>query len=101
LLLLCRSCFPSQTKDEVTDVVVKQLRAALGDRIYVQGIIDTEDSSIAEAIVKVGFWRRETQWVLLRDKFDLNVPKIDDELCSLSGVGPKMTFPALQIAWHV
>ncbi len=54
----------SQTKDEVTDAAVKQLRAALGGSISVQGIIDAEDSTIAEAIAKVGFWRRKTQCVL-------------------------------------
>ncbi len=54
----------SQMKDEATDTAVKQLRAALGGYISVQGIIDTDDSSISEAIAKVGFWRRKTQCVL-------------------------------------
>ncbi|KAK0225080.1 DNA glycosylase [Armillaria nabsnona] len=96
----------SQTKDEVTDAAVKQLRAALGGSISVQGIIDAEDSTIAEAIAKVGFWRRKTQYVKqtairLRDEFDSDVPKTVDELCSLPGVGPKMAFLALQIAWNL
>ncbi|KAK0474835.1 DNA glycosylase [Armillaria novae-zelandiae] len=96
----------SQTKDEVTDTAVKQLRAALGGSISVQGIIDADDSSIAEAIAKVGFWRRKTQYVKqtairLRDEFDSDVPKTVDELCSLPGVGPKMAFLALQIAWNL
>ncbi|KAK0210186.1 DNA glycosylase [Desarmillaria ectypa] len=96
----------SQTKDEVTDAAVKQLRAALGGSISVQGIIDAEDSSISEAIAKVGFWRRKTQYVKqtairLRDEFDSDVPKTVDELCSLPGVGPKMAFLALQIAWNL
>ncbi|KAK0496270.1 DNA glycosylase [Armillaria luteobubalina] len=96
----------SQTKDEVTDVAVKQLRAALGGSISVQGIIDAEENGIAEAIAKVGFWRRKTQYVKqtairLRDEFDSDVPKTVDELCSLPGVGPKMAFLALQIAWNL
>ncbi|KAK0185841.1 DNA glycosylase [Armillaria mellea] len=96
----------SQTKDEVTDTAVKQLRVALGGSISLQGIIDAEDSSIAEAIAKVGFWRRKTQYIKqtairLRDEFDSDVPKTVDELCSLPGVGPKMAFLALQIAWNL
>ncbi|KAK0227806.1 hypothetical protein IW262DRAFT_556820 [Armillaria fumosa] len=55
----------SQTKDELTNAVVKQLRAALGGSISVQGIIDGEDSSIVKAIAKVEFWRRKTQWSCL------------------------------------
>lgn len=35
----------------------------------------------------------------LRDDFDSDVPKTVDELCSLPGVGPKMSFLTLQIAW--
>lgn len=35
----------------------------------------------------------------LRDNFNSDVPKTVDELCSLPGVGPKMAFLALQIAW--
>ena len=37
----------------------------------------------------------------LRDEFDSDVPKSVDELCSLPGVGPKMAFLALQIAWNL
>ncbi len=37
----------------------------------------------------------------LRDEFDSDVPKTVDELCSLPGVGPKMAFLALQIAWNL
>lgn len=37
----------------------------------------------------------------LRDDFDSDVPKTVDELCSLPGVGPKMAFLALQVAWNL
>ena len=37
----------------------------------------------------------------LRDDFDSDVPKTVDDLCSLPGVGPKMAFLALQIAWNL
>jgi endonuclease III len=53
----------SQTKDEVTDAAVQNLRKALGGSITVEGIIEAEDGVIAEAIGKVGFWRRKTGYV--------------------------------------
>lgn len=37
----------------------------------------------------------------LRHEFDSDVPKTVDELCSLPGVGPKMAFLALQVAWKL
>jgi len=37
----------------------------------------------------------------LHDDFDDDIPKTVDELCSLPGVGPKMAFLALQVAWKL
>ncbi len=37
----------------------------------------------------------------LKDEFDSDVPKTVDELCSLPGVGPKMAFLFLQVAWNM
>jgi len=96
----------SQTKDEVTDAAVAKLRVALGGSITIEAIIDADENTISECINKVGFWRRKTQYikqamVLLRDKFDSDVPKTVDELCSLPGVGPKMSFLCLQSAWNI
>ncbi|KAI3615919.1 dna-(apurinic or apyrimidinic site) lyase [Moniliophthora roreri] len=96
----------SQTKDEVTDAAVSQLRTALGGSISVEGVIAADEATVSNAIGKVGFWRRKTQYlkqaaVRLRDEFDSDVPKTVDELCSLPGVGPKMAFLALQVAWNL
>ena len=125
----------SQTKDQVVDAAVSKLQAALGGSLSIQGMIDAEEETIAEAIAKVGFWRRKTgfaafltlvplfcsfcshpflkRWyksfnrylkkaaLKLRDEFDSDLPKTVDELCSLPGVGPKMAFLALQIAWDL
>ncbi|KAG1749554.1 DNA glycosylase [Suillus lakei] len=96
----------SQTKDEVTDAAVKKLRAAVGGTLSVAAIISAEDSTIADAIAKVGFWRRKTGYIKkaalrLRDDFDSDVPKTVDELCSLLGVGPKMAFLTLHVAWNL
>lgn len=116
----------SQTKDEVTDVAVKKLRASVGGVLSIEAVIAAEESTISEAINKVGFWRRKTGWEKeaklcmghlplftsqssyikqaakkLRDDFASDLPKTVDELCSLPGVGPKMAFLALQSAWNL
>jgi len=39
--------------------------------------------------------------IRLRDDFKSDVPDTVDALCSLPGVGPKMAFLALQIAWNM
>ena len=51
----------SQTKDEVTDAAVAKLRTALGGSISVESVLVANESTIADAIGKVGFWRRKTQ----------------------------------------
>ncbi|KAI0695109.1 DNA glycosylase [Cerioporus squamosus] len=96
----------SQTKDEVTDAAVAKLREAVGGTLSVDAILQADESVISEAICKVGFWRRKTQYIKqaaqkLRDEFGSDVPKTVDELCSLPGVGPKMAFLALQVAWKL
>ncbi|KAF8232589.1 DNA glycosylase [Tricholoma matsutake] len=96
----------SQTKDEVTDAAVSKLRTAIGGSLTVDGILNADETTISEAIAKVGFWRRKTEYIKktarrLRDDFDSDVPKTVDELCSLPGVGPKMAFLLLQVAWNL
>ncbi|KAI0925742.1 hypothetical protein AcW1_008095 [Taiwanofungus camphoratus] len=96
----------SQTKDEVTFAAITKLREAVGGSLSVDAVLKADESTISEAICKVGFWRRKTQYIKqaaqrLRDDFGSDVPKTVDELCSLPGVGPKMAFLALQDAWKL
>ncbi|GJE88087.1 endonuclease III [Phanerochaete sordida] len=96
----------SQTKDEVTDAAVAKLRAAVGGTLTVEAILAADEATIAESIAKVGFWRRKTQYIKqtaqkLKDDFGSDVPKTVDELCSLPGVGPKMSFLCLHVAWNI
>jgi endonuclease III len=53
----------SQTKDEVTDAAVDKLRVALGGTLSLDALLAAEEHVIADAINKVGFWRRKTQLV--------------------------------------
>ncbi|KDQ59784.1 hypothetical protein JAAARDRAFT_126654 [Jaapia argillacea MUCL 33604] len=96
----------SQTKDEVTDAAVTKLRQAIGGTLSVAAVMAADEQTVSDAIGKVGFWRRKTQYIKqtaqkLHDEFDSDVPKTVDELCSLPGVGPKMAFLTLQVAWNL
>ena len=53
----------SQTKDEVTDTAVDKLRATLGATFSLDALLSAEEQVIADAISKVGFCRRKTQFV--------------------------------------
>ncbi|KAF8172076.1 DNA glycosylase [Pholiota molesta] len=96
----------SQTRDEVMHAATVKLREALGGSISVAGVIAADDSVILNAICKVGFFNKKAQYIKtaairLRDEFNSDVPKTVDELCSLKGVGPKMAFLTLEIAWNI
>lgn len=63
----------SQTKDEVTDAAVSKLRSAVGGSLTVDAIVEADETTISEAIAKVGFWRRKTQSVVsLHGSFNLS-----------------------------
>ena len=55
----------SQTKDEVTDAAVAKLRKSLGGTITIEAMLNADESTITEAINKVGFWRRKTQYATI------------------------------------
>ncbi|KAF8528153.1 DNA-lyase [Hysterangium stoloniferum] len=95
----------SQTKDEVTHAAVLNLRASLGE-LTVEKVLAADESTISNAIGKVGFWRRKTQYIRqaaqkIQDEFEGEIPNTLEGLCSLPGVGPKMAFLTLQVAWNL
>ncbi|KAH9930841.1 DNA glycosylase [Fomitopsis serialis] len=96
----------SQTKDEVTSAAVRKLREAVGGSLSANAVVATDADVISEAICKVGFWRRKTDYIKrtarrLSDEFGGDIPKTVDELCSLPGVGPKMAILALHVGWKI
>ncbi|KZT74068.1 DNA glycosylase [Daedalea quercina L-15889] len=96
----------SQTKDEVTSAAVRKLREAVGGSLSAEAILAAEDKVISEAICKVGFWRRKTDYIKrtakrLQYDYSGDIPKTVDELCSLPGVGPKMSILALHVGWKI
>jgi endonuclease-3 len=55
----------SQTKDEVTHAAIANLRASFGGSISLNAMIEADDKVIADAISKVGFWRKKTVFVII------------------------------------
>lgn len=47
----------------MTDAAVDKLRVALGGTLSLDALLAAEEHVIADAINKVGFWRRKTQLV--------------------------------------
>ena len=52
----------------------------------------------------MGFWRNKAKYlkqvcVILRDKYDDDIPNNVETLCKLPGVGPKMAHLTMNIAW--
>lgn len=97
----------SQTKDAVTSQAVVNLHSALPGGLTAESLSAASSDTVANAINKVGFWRRKTDYIqeaarnLLEQPGDSrgDVPQTIEELCALKGVGPKMGFLALQAAW--
>lgn len=94
----------SQTKDTVNAVAMKQLREGLPGGLCLESILAVEPKRLDELIHIVGFHNRKTTYLkstalLLRDRFDGDIPNTIPDLCSLPGVGPKMAHLCMSAAW--
>lgn len=93
----------SQTKDEVNFAAMMRLRQ---HGLTVQNILDTSDKKLGELIYPVGFWKRKVEYIketsqTLKDKYNEDIPSTVEELCQLKGVGPKMAYICMNVAWGV
>ncbi|KAL1409571.1 alpha,alpha-trehalase nth1 [Vanrija albida] len=99
----------SQTKDAVTSQAVINLHEALPGGLSAESLAAAPEDTVANAINKVGFWRRKTEYIQAAAKRLLqrpgddagDVPQSIEELVELKGVGPKMGFLALQACWDI
>ena len=96
----------SQTKDEVTAQAMYNLREQLNSGLTVDSICNIQDAQdINNCISKVGFHNRKTQYLIktaniLRNEYNNDIPANIKDLCKLPGVGPKMAYITMQIAWN-
>lgn len=96
----------SQTKDAVTSQAVINLHESVPGGLTAATLAEASPDAVSEAINKVGFWRRKTEYIQAAAKAiaarpDGDVPQTIEELCEFKGVGPKMGFLALQAAWNM
>ncbi|CAO3653060.1 unnamed protein product [Cunninghamella blakesleeana] len=94
----------SQTKDTVTSVAVKTLQKELPGGLCIDSILKIDDATFDQYIYSVGFHSKKVKYIkqtaaILREKYDDDIPDTIEGLTSLPGVGPKMGYLALQVAW--
>ncbi|KAM0213020.1 hypothetical protein ACHAQI_004540 [Fusarium lateritium] len=107
----------SQTKDTVNAVVMRKMQTELPPfqtgappGLNLDNILAIDPKLLNEFIWAVGFHNNKTKFVLpdryikqaaeiLRDKWDGDIPDTLEGLVSLPGVGPKMAFLCLSVAW--
>jgi len=92
----------SQTKDEVNFAAMTRLK---DNGLTVENLLKTDDETLGKLIYPVGFWKNKVKFLkrtalILRDKYDFDIPDSIKDLCSLPGVGPKMAYICMNIAWQ-
>lgn len=101
----------AQTKDEVNYQAMKKLQDYFISHGYKNGlsmeaILDTDQAKLDELIYKVGFHHRKANFIkrtaeMLKEKYDGEIPKDVKKIMEFPGVGPKMGYLFLQIAWGI
>ncbi|KAF9436309.1 DNA N-glycosylase and apurinic/apyrimidinic (AP) lyase [Entomortierella beljakovae] len=94
----------SQTKDTVTSVAIWKLQKELKGGLTIQGILDVPSEELNSIISAVGFHNKKTVFMkqvaeICRDKYNGDIPDTAESLMALPGVGPKMAYLTLQVAW--
>ncbi|OLN86419.1 Endonuclease III-like protein [Colletotrichum chlorophyti] len=101
----------SQTKDTVNAVAMRRLMTELPPHepgaapgLNLENVLAVEPELLNELIWAVGFHNNKTKYIkaaalILRDKFDGDIPDTIQGLTSLPGVGPKMAYLCLSAAW--
>ncbi|GIZ40518.1 hypothetical protein CKM354_000385200 [Cercospora kikuchii] len=94
----------SQTKDTVTAVAMKNLQEGLPGGFNLDALLNIAPEDLNSMINKVGFHNNKTKFikqvaVILREKFNSDIPDTIEGLVSLPGVGPKMAYLTMSAAW--
>ena len=95
----------SQTKDTTTALAMRRLQTELpSPGLTLENILAVDPTTLNELIYAVGFHNNKTKYIkatalILRDKFDGDIPDTIEGLISLPGVGPKMGYLCLSAAW--
>ncbi|CZT17201.1 related to DNA repair protein Ntg1 [Ramularia collo-cygni] len=94
----------SQTKDTVTAVAMKNLQKGLSGGFNLEALLAVEPEELNRMIGSVGFHNNKTKYIkatalILKEKFEGEIPDTIEGLISLPGVGPKMAYLTMSSAW--
>ncbi|KAG0239515.1 DNA N-glycosylase and apurinic/apyrimidinic (AP) lyase [Actinomortierella wolfii] len=94
----------SQTKDTVTSVAIRRLQAELEGGLTIESVLAAKSEDLNRIISAVGFHNKKTVFMkqiaeICRTKYAGDIPDNAEELIALPGVGPKMAYLTLQVAW--
>ncbi|UKZ92006.1 uncharacterized protein TrAFT101_006974 [Trichoderma asperellum] len=102
----------SQTKDTVTAVVMRKLQTELPAYkpgapvgLNLDNVLAVDPNLLNQMIWAVGFHNNKTKYIkqtaeILRDKWNGDIPDTITGLTSLPGVGPKMAYLCMSVAWN-
>ncbi|TFB03903.1 Endonuclease III-like protein [Trichoderma ghanense] len=102
----------SQTKDTVTAVVMRRLQTELPAckpgapvGLNLDNLLAVDANLLNQMIWAVGFHNNKTKYIkkaaeMLRDEWNGDIPDTVEGLTSLPGVGPKMAYLCLSVAWN-
>lgn len=95
----------SQTKDTTTALAIKRLQTELPPPgLTLENILSVDPLVLNTLIHAVGFHNNKTRFikataVILKEKFNSDIPDTIEGLISLPGVGPKMAYLCMSSAW--
>ncbi|KFA64969.1 hypothetical protein S40285_03855 [Stachybotrys chlorohalonatus IBT 40285] len=102
----------SQTKDTVNAVVMRRLQTEMPAHkpgapvgLNLDNMLAVDPKLLNEMIWAVGFHNNKTKYLkqaaeILRDKWNGDIPDTIEGLTSLPGVGPKMAYLCMSVAWN-
>ncbi|KAL7923601.1 DNA glycosylase [Trichoderma austrokoningii] len=102
----------SQTKDTVTAVVMRKLQTELPAYkpgapvgLNLDNVLAVDAHLLNQMIWAVGFHNNKTKYIkrtaeILRDEWNGDIPDTIQGLTSLPGVGPKMAYLCMSVAWN-
>ncbi|GBG24637.1 Endonuclease III-like [Hondaea fermentalgiana] len=92
----------SQTRDQSVFAAMQKLKE---HGLTVDNVANTDQATLTKLIRNVGFRNQKATFIKLaaeklRDEYDGKVPRKVDEIMSFKGVGPKMAYLVLNIAFN-
>ncbi|KAI0494241.1 hypothetical protein KFK09_024373 [Dendrobium nobile] len=101
--VLVSSLLSSQTKDEVNHGAMQRLSEK--GLVDAAAIVETDEATIAKLIYPVGFYLRKAKYMkkvaeVCLTKYGGDIPNSLDDLLSLPGIGPKMAYLVMNVAWR-